>query len=132
MQARRLSPSACTTFISIYAYICVSTPRGEKRAKAKSNEAVLLFALSRGKGKRVEDLTKFYPFRIYESSILDHEASIFRLRKWMNPPPPMLSSISLLSLTINVISLEMHCIIVLHSFSVISLPSLSLIHSPYE
>lgn len=52
----------CTTFISIYAYICVSTPRGEN--ERKRNQTSCTFVRSSAKGKRGRFLTGYF-FRFF-------------------------------------------------------------------
>lgn len=109
MQARRLSPLAMH---NLYIYICVHMridTSGRERAKAKSNELYFCSPFHEEKGWRFKrDLS----VSLRGSGRPDHEASIFRLRKWVDPPNAILH-LPLLPLMINIISLEMHCIIVL-------------------
>lgn len=62
---------------------------GRERAKAKSNEVYLCTPFHEEKGGKISR-DSFCTFRVYEArddaDHPDREASIFRLRKWVDPP----------------------------------------------
>lgn len=90
----------------------VSTPRGENGAKARSNEVYLCSPFREERaGKRFYVLYTYFLAVQKRVMTLSIPATRYRLRKWVDPPYNVLSSISLLSLMINITLSPLRCIV---------------------